>query len=280
MATKNNIDKFAGIEYCGIPGASKDCQEAVLRLLQYGDQIVLARILTCGRDHCLLLTYNVSDIIAIKSGFASGYVGEGPRSFSYVLQLLNTHGAEIEEYIVESDFIARLDSSSLRTSDFKRLEKTKPVRPARWGNYILESDFERAQNGALWTDFPPIVPYAIIDSRIFDLALSFWKDPDDRLMKGYRRLEDLVRERTGVDEHGAKLFARAFAGDAPPLRWKQVSDGEKMGRTNLFTAAYLAHRNPRAHRELESRSDVQLVEFLLLNHLFRLEKEAHLATSL
>ena len=34
------------------------------------------------------VTVNVGDLIAIKSGFASGYMGEGSAGFSYVLALL------------------------------------------------------------------------------------------------------------------------------------------------------------------------------------------------
>ena len=86
----------AGIEYVGEPGISKDCQDAVLRMLQYGDRITHVRILSSPsdhlKDHCLLLTVNVGDLVAVKSGFATGYIGEGSHTFSYVLQTLEVHG--------------------------------------------------------------------------------------------------------------------------------------------------------------------------------------------
>jgi len=34
----------------------------------------------------------------------------------------------------------------------------------------------------------------------------------------------------------------------------------------------MAYRNPRAHREVEGYRTDQLAEFLLLNHLYRLER--------
>jgi hypothetical protein len=83
--------ELAGIEYVGLPGISEECQNAVLRLLQFGDKITHARILSSSGDHCLLLTVHVGDIVAVKSGFASGYLGEGPRTFSYVLEVLEAH---------------------------------------------------------------------------------------------------------------------------------------------------------------------------------------------
>ncbi|MCI0557728.1 MAG: TIGR02391 family protein, partial [Nitrososphaera sp.] len=257
---------LAGIQYSGLPGISSECQHAVMRLLQYGDRITRVRILTCSGDHCLLLTVNVGDLIAIKSGFGSGYIGEGSHTFSYVLQLLEAHGAQIEEYEVSPDIIECLDNSSLTMSDIESLDAAIPIRPTRWHDYVFEKHWESEQTGTLWQRFPPLVPFAIIDSRIIDLAISFWEDPDERLLTGYRRLEDIVRKRTGIDEHGAKLFSQAFVGPTAKLGWKDADGGERTGRASLFTGAYMAYRNPRAHREVGDDANDQLAEFLLLNH--------------
>src|SRR6266446_8419426 len=162
-----------GIEYHGIAGASHECQNAVMRLLQFGDRIIRARIISCSNAHCLLLTNNVGDRIAIKSGFSSGYGGEGPRRFSCALQFLNTHGAEIDECEVDEVLIARLDNSALTTSDLENIDSTKPVRPSRWNNYVLEKHHKSARDLTLWGEFPRVIPFAIIDTRIIDLALSF-----------------------------------------------------------------------------------------------------------
>jgi hypothetical protein len=266
--------ELAGIEYHGVAGASHECLDAVMRLLQFGDSIVRAHIVSYSNRHSLLLTNAIGDRIVIKCGFSSGYVGEGPRRFSYALLFLEAHGAKIDECAVDEAVIVRLDNSALTISDIGNIDAAKPIRPQRWDDYVLERPHERARAGRLWDEFPRVMPFAIVDNRIIDLALSFWENPDDKLLKGYRRLEDLVRERAGLDEHGAKLFAKAFAGLTARLYWKDLDDGEKAGRVNLFTGAYMAHRNPRAHRELQSDSDQQLTEFLLLNHLYRLEKEA------
>jgi hypothetical protein len=268
--------KLGGIEYHGIPGSSKDCQDAVMRLLQFGNDIVRARIISCSNHHCLLLTTFIEDVIAIKSRFASGYGGEGPRRFSYTLQFLDSHGAEIDECEVDETVIDRLDISALTAPDLQSINNATAIRPSRWHDYVFEDHFKSARQGTLWREFRPVVPFAIVDSRIIDLALSFWKNPDGNLLKGYRRLEDLVRERTGINEHGAKLFSKTFMGDTPGLYWKDLDSGEGVGRANLFTGAFTAHRNPRAHRELKTTSTEQLSEFLLLNHLYRLEKESTL----
>ncbi len=277
--TLEEIRRLAGIEYVGIGGSSNDCQDSVLRMLQYGDRISRVRILTCDHDHCLILTVNLGDLVAVKSGFGSGYGGTGPNTFSYSLQLLEAHGAEIEEYEVSIDLLERLDASYLTTSDLEYLDQAKPVRPIRWHDYVLEHHWALKSDGTLWREFPSVIPYAAIDKRIVDLALAFWDNPDARLLDGYRRLEDIFRKKTGIREHGQKLFSQALVGPTASLCWDGIDDGERAGRTQLFTGAFLAHRNPRAHREQEGDSDAQLSEFMLLNHLFRLESTLRLEDS-
>jgi hypothetical protein len=257
----------------GIAGVSRDCQDAVIRLLQHGDNITHARILSCENRHCLLLTLGEIDVVAVKSGFGSGYHGEGARTFSYILGLLRVHSAQLEEYAIEEAIFERLDLSALTVDDLDQIDAMQPCRPRRFYDYIFEEDWDRKVAGNLWVHFPAVIPFRIIDPRIMDLALSFFERPDDRLLAGYRRLEDLVRERTSIKEFGVKLFSRAFIGPSSALTWKcEVS--EQTGRGTLFTAAYLAYRNPRAHRELDGGAGEHLAEFLLLNQLYRLEKEA------
>lgn len=268
-------NKLAGIEYVGVPGVSVECQEAVMRLLQFRDRITLARILTSNSTHCLLLTVN-GDSVAVKSGFASGYGGEGPRRFSYVIQLLKTHGVEIEEYEVNANFLERLDQSALTVADLKNLRSTKQVRPTRWHEYVFDKHYEQFRNGTLWQEFTPVIPFGIIDSRLTDLAVSFWDNANGNIFTGYTRLEDIVRKRTGLKKGSAELFSQTFGGASPVLRWKKIDEGERFGRTDLFRGAYMTHRNPRAHSEQKGHDhDRALGEFLVLNHLYKLEKKAY-----
>lgn len=189
-----------------------------------------------------------------------------------MLQFLVRHGSSIDEQAVEAGLVDRVDLSSLSRSDLASMEGGRRVRPGRWGEYILDRDREDARDGSLWGALPPVMPYAILDPRVIDLALGFAADPDGSLNRGYRRLEDTIRRRIGSPESGAKLFSKAFSGAAPLLTWKVADPSEKQGRANLFNAVFMAFRNPRAHRE-EAGGD-QLAEFLLLNQLFRLEADA------
>jgi hypothetical protein len=273
MSTHSEFE-LAGIEYVGLPGIPHETQDAVLRYVQYGDKIIRVRILSNSTDHCLLLTINNGDTVAVKSGFGSGYRGSGPWAFSYIIRLLEVHGAEIEEYSVERDVIDRLDQSALTRNDLDALDRIKPERARHWMAYVFEEHYEELTGGTLWRELPPVVPFAFIDPRIADLALSFWDAADEKLLTGYRRLEDIVRKRTGLPEYGAKLFAQAFDKELGRLTWEDVVGGEHAGRAQLFTGAFMAYRNRRAHRETKDYSHRLLAELLLLNHLFLLEREA------
>lgn len=189
--------------------------------------------------------------------------------------MLRNHGAEIDEIDVIPDLFERLEHSALTPEDLETIAESRPRRPSRWFDYIYDEHSEQARQGKLWSaEFPCVVPLAIIDSRIMDLALSFWNGPDEKLMDGYRRLEDIVRQRTSINQHGSKLFSQVFDERTGRLTWSDGDAGERAGKMSLFTGAYQAHRNRRAHRELRENERDVLSEFLLLNHLFRLERES------
>ena len=123
------------------------------------------------------------------------------------------------------------------------------------------------------------MPWAIVDAEIIDVALGFFDAPDKAILDAFRRLEDKVRKRCGLDEHGSKLFSQAFAGDESALEWEGLDKGEQAGRAQLFTGAIQAFRNPRAHREMHDHTGVPLAEFLMVNQLFVLERQAKKRTT-
>ena len=122
---------LAQIEYYGIAGSSLDCEASIVRLVQTDAVPKSARILTFENGHGFLLTTDVGDKIAIKSGFASGYGGTGPNSLSLVLQMLSTHGCEIDECSVTKQLLARLDRNSLTKDDLSKIVGAEAVHPSR-----------------------------------------------------------------------------------------------------------------------------------------------------
>lgn len=275
-----NIKELAGIQYMGLPATTSDCVAAIAKLVHFGDTINWAKLISCkdgnGGDHCFILNINHGYLVAIKSGFTSGYMGEGPRGLSVALQLLARHGVEIEEYIVKKSFIDKIDASCLRSNDLEELNILKPVRPARWWDYIHEKNrIGLYSNHDLKDILPLTIPFSLVDFRLMDLALKLEDDYDNVIGQGYRRLEDIVRKRTGlVAESGSRLMARAFQGEKSILYWNDIDGGEHNGKGTLFTSVFNAFRNRRAHREIDSNFDEAMREFLLINELFILESKS------
>jgi Protein of unknown function (Hypoth_ymh) len=266
---------LAGIQYFGLSGVTLSCIKAITLLINGGELIKHAYLLSCDSSHAFLLADEYDDVIAVKDGFSSGYSGEGPRGLASALMLLYRHNAEIEEYTVDALFMERLGCSCLLQSDIDSIRNQNPVRPSRWYDYIYDQGCDLRNPGKHLSHYYPLaIPFGVIDERIIDLAVNFHENEDAAIISAYRRLEDVLRKRTGLTGESTKLFSKVFLSEDSPLRWDVADEGELKGRANLFIATFMAFRNARAHRETKRGSDAELREFLLVNELYCLEAEA------
>lgn len=268
--------KFAGIQYLGESSITQTCKKAVIQLIHSGENIQDVKILTFedtySKTHALLLTIEYDIQIIIKGGFASGYNGEGPKGYACVLNLLRQYIYNINEYIIPKSIFERISSSSLTVKDLEYIDNIERVRPARWYDsaYLYK---EREHN--VFSEFPLTIPMALLDTRLIELALNFNTSPDNAIMSAYRKIETIVRERTGLEhESSTKLFAKAFQGDDSVLYWENLDSGESKGRASLFASVFMAYRNNRAHQEPRHNLSDDIREFMLINQLFILESEA------
>jgi hypothetical protein len=272
------------LEYLGIAGATKDCAQAVEQLLHYDREITETLILTVERGtnarHALLLTDNFGGQIAIKSGFSSGYGGGGPRGFSATLALLHWHGVKLDEISIDAEMLERLDASALTLGDLEAIAAARRVQPQTLWDYVLEQDDFGRDTINPWRDREPVIPFAILDDRLAAAAREFWDDPDGKLMKAHRLLEETIRKKACISIEDAasggpaRMYAAAFNGKTPKLGWPSITSSEHTGRTGLFLGLMQAYRHPRAHRDERASQAEHLRELLLLNHLFTLEREA------
>ena len=291
---------LAAVQYHGLAGISRSCLDAVRRILSFGERADLAILLTSGGRHAFLLLSARHGDIAIKSGFSSGYSGEGPAALADALNCLTAANIEIEEVEAPAQLLDRLDLSAMTMADLDLIQRRPDIRPSRWYDYVYAVRGDDVERNRAWSSYPEVMPWHSIDSRLHDLAATFAESPDRAILEGFRRLEDIVRKRIGSREHGAKLFSIAFAGDKPALQWHErlattelqfemaddlqhapdggmpelIDRGEQIGRAQLFTGAYQAFRNPRAHRQLDMPGHDALSEFLVLNQLFLFEGAA------
>lgn len=286
LKQKVELSKLADLEYHGSNGTTKYCLDAIARLIQFGDRIEKAWLLSGPADewncrtHAFLLTLKYELQVVIGTGFSSGYGGEGCRGLSKALQLLERHQAEVDEYEIDTTVMNRLEHRCLLQTDIDSIETSSAVRPNRYYDYIYwDKDLAKKVFGDkdLNALFPPIVPLAIVDVRLLDLAQQLEEYPDETLFKGFRRLETIVRSKHSdlEGQAGHNLFTAAFLRENSFLHWPDITKGETEGRAQLFIGAFKAYRNERIHNEPETHSLHDSVrEFLLLNELFILESQA------
>lgn len=267
-------ENYYRVDYLGEVGITETCLLSLHNLIQTHADLSYALLLTSEQSHAFILKDLTENYYVIRSGFTSGYSGEGPKGLAKALALLSKHRIETEEILIPTKLLNRLNNSSLDDQDIDFIYQQKIIRPIRLHDYIYPFESEVTQTTKSKCYYPLELPYSIIDDRIFDLALLFKQDPDSALTKSYKRLEDIVRTRTGINEHSTKLFAQVFQGENALLTWDVPDSAEIKGRVNLFTGAYMAFRNARAHREKDENLIHQYREFLLINELYLLEAEA------
>ena len=68
---KNQLKNLAGIEYAGQAGVTQECLDAIMRLIQYGDLIKKARIISASGEHGFLLTINSGGYRCYKIWFCN-----------------------------------------------------------------------------------------------------------------------------------------------------------------------------------------------------------------
>lgn len=264
-------------QYHGSPLATQPCLDAVVRLITQPKNVSLVLLLTCGQNHAFYLETQDPSPVLIKSGFTSGYPGEGPAGLAIALHLLQRHRIDIGEVEITPAAMSRLNGSKLTASDVSKIREGRHILPARIYDYMHDGLKGRGRPvDQMRLAAPLVIPWAVLDDRLVEFAIEFDLEPDMAVFKAFRRLEVLVKERCGLgaESHGKKVFQQAFRGGGAVLEWSGLPSAEADGRAMLFEGAYAAFRNARAHRDSAPDKVGAYREFLLINELFLLEAEA------
>lgn len=259
-------------QYLGTP-FTQDCLNALGFILQTNSVIEKALLLSFNQEHAYLIN-SAKNTYIIRSGFTSGYQGEGPKGLASSLQLLLKHNIEVEEIIITEKIMKKVNHSSLSDTDIKTLLTSNVVRPINIYEYIYaiyQTTEYQIKNDRC---YPTVLPFNLIDERIFDLALKFYDDPNRSIFNAFVRLENIVQKRTNSDKHSSALFEYAFCSENPPLICKSEDKRASQATGRLFTNIYKAFRNEHAHNEVSKPLKILIREFLLINELYLLESES------
>lgn len=268
----------ADVLYILVPGVTELALKGIEWVIQSGLDIQRCLLISSPRDfgynHAILIERSSASDVIVQGGLVSGHAGEGAKGLAKALALLDQHDVNVShEAVVQSDTWSRLCKGSLTETDLTNLWETYGGdRPVPY--YI--SDFPKILHQRdYWTNRPVIMPFALIDPDLQDLArdlLNAKSSNDSALVRGYRRLEETAKSKsacTAIRDPWGSIFGP----DNGLLMWPNCPPDEVKGRMQLFQGVAGAFRNPRAHSE-NVDSTYELNEFLLLNFLFRLLKDA------
>lgn len=254
---------------------TQDCLEALGFILQTQQNIEKAILLSNKQYHAFLIISERNTYV-VRSGFTSGYMGEGPKGLASSLQLLLKHQIDIEEVNISEKLMKKVNKALILESDVKHILESKFVRPLRIHEYIY-TIYETLEYQQINDRHYPIeLSYHLIDPRIFDLALKFKEEPNNAIMTAYARLEDILRHKTKTDLFSSNLLKTAFISDKHKSMYKWNVDNEEVSNAigRLFTHIFTVYRNECAHGEINKQYKMQIREFILINELYLLENES------
>jgi hypothetical protein len=259
------------IEYGGSDGITETCLDAVFRYINYGDQINEVDILTYNMDHALLMRFGDGHCAFIRSGFSSGYSGEAPKGLALVIQIFLSLNVRIREYNVNRSFFKRVNAALIRMKDLVYLNKLKACKPLSYDRFVSLNQMNAAFEHQVWSKLKEPIPYALFDTRIADLVQEYREKPNDALLTGYKRLENILQAKFITKSFGLNLIKEIM--DKKNSIWTPgISEGVQKGRSLLFQGCFSSFRNELAHNEFV-HVEYGLSEFLLLNLLFLYEKD-------
>jgi hypothetical protein len=266
------MSDILNICYLGNSGITQSCFESFIILLQsykINKATIITKIENKIKHHAIVLNIN-SNYYVIKDGFVSGekYCGEGSNKFSCVIYLLHNFNIDIYEILIDDNFMNRLITSNLTNDDLKVIKKANYC---KYNEYIKLSD--ELNNKIIKIYSPYTIPLKIIDPRIFDLYYEFKNDIDNALTKGFKRLEEIIKQRINNTNDQDIINYTKINKYIEKFKWNDKNDNENENIRHLFNNTFSIYRNNRAHKEINDNED-NIFEFLLLNKLFLLEKEA------
>lgn len=81
-------ENYYHLEYIGEAGITQTCLISLCNLIQVYPDLNYALLLTNQQTHAFILRNSIDSYYIIRSGFSSGYPGEGPKGLATALSLL------------------------------------------------------------------------------------------------------------------------------------------------------------------------------------------------
>lgn len=268
----------AVISYIG-DGSAIGCSEAIIDCLCRGDKPERAVILSSEannkneRSHGFFLKFEMIGWYIVSPGYASGYGGGGPAEFSRILTILNQIFEDMFELKLDKQAFNRLEMHTLLESDIDGMLKPSPIIGSKicLQYYIYRHDFEQSHDFQILDNYNVRLPLTILHNDLKRISFDLLANPISTLREVCAIVEHSLKELSGLETSGTKLFDQALSPRKGKLQLRNLTDfGEQAGLHYLAKGFYQLHRNPIMHKSSKSLTrpiKKSISELLVANHL-------------
>ena len=275
------------IQYMGIPGHSKACLLAVDTIVNSELPPERASVVTWEKDrytsegeHLFLFwDWNSVPLTVVHSGFASGYPGEGPRSFSEALCMIWDRQIPANKIYSDKGIFNTIERRGLTAQliDWLRSFEHSPSDPS-WMEGMLNSHLDLVESGQFWQlKHSSKLVFDFLDPEIIQRCRStFENNPEAAVSAAYKVVEERLRTLVGTGQElfGARLVKQTLDPNSGVLTDMNLQRGEREGMFQLFDGAMKIGRNPRSHRFLDNADpQVEIEHIYLADLLLRMLSE-------
>lgn len=267
------------VQYMGMPGVSEQCLLAVDVIVNSEVPPRKASLVTWVKDkrnmqeeHLFLFwDWNKVHLTVVHSGFASGYSGQGPRSFSQALCMIWDRTIPINMVIASEALFKAIEGRRLteRIIDELRSADDRPL-TWPWLEWIYPEHVKQVEEETFWREFHQ--PKLNVDSLDPELNArcrkTFAHDREAAVAAAYKVVEERLRKLLDKPRgYGGQLVKDALDPGRGALVDKKLSLREQEGMCQLFLGAMKFVRNPRSHRFLDEEDGQLDIELIYLADL-------------
>ena len=218
------------------------------------------------RQHLLLFwDWNALELAVVHSGFASGYGGEGPRTFSEALCMLSDRKIPTNEIYVDEPVFEAIEHRRLTTRliEFLRSADAGSMDEPWYAIWARHQDEMETQT--FWQKrHQPKPDFDFLDPELAERCRTLYAaNVQAAIREAYlvveERLRNLIRDPDDSEDilTGDKLLVKALHPETGKLTDKSLPRSEREGLFLMSKGAYQFVRNPRAHRIVDE-NDAQL----------------------
>ena len=271
------------VQYMGMPGISEPCLLAVDTIVNSQRPPERASLVTYkelprsgGAVHLFLFwDWNEVPLTVVHSGFASGYGGEGPRTFSMALCMIRDKAIPMNVLHVREDLFNAIEERRPTPEMLDQLGvQGEPIEQWIW-SYVWEEHERMVEERRFWPKWhQPNLVFDFLDPELAERCGTLYPaNMQAAIQLAYLVVEERLRSLISAPDDyedistGNRLIVKALHHETGELTDRSLPRSEREGLFLMFKGAYMYVRNSRSHRFVDENDPQRAIEFIYLADL-------------